>query len=969
MLLSNLPMAAFAAETSDPEIADTVSGSAQTDPAQADPAQTDPVQADPAQTDPVQTDPVQTEPAQTDPVQTDPVQTDPAQTDPVQTDPAQTDPVQTDPVQTDPVQTEPAQTEPAQTEPVEEETVKVVFVCEPADAMVSVYQLADGEKAFAEADEQNVYTLAPGSYYYDAALEGYVTLEKQELTVESTEETIEIPVSLKAAALDEADFLLKPAEDKKIADWCWVDLGGLLSEGTLTVSVVDAENPTSFDGIVSMLPTAIIAGENTVEIASWSCPEFVEGENGWPVEGTYLFTAQLPEGWVLDETAQALEVTVKLEENTDARMTSGVSIDGATFPDANFRGYVLSNFDTDHDYYLSDQELQAVTSICYNDDRAVLSNIIGVELFPNLESLYIIAFKVENLDLSQASSLVNLRISAGVSHLTLGNLEKLETLKLESVHQDTLDISEASNLKMLEIDEASISSLDVSNAANLVLLNLQKCYNLASLDLSRNTELENLTLNGAYGIERLNLKNNKKLEDLELIGNHSMRSLDVSENTQLVTMTCENVGFYNVDLSHNPNLQSFKCTLMVSYLITSPDEPVYVWYLDDSTPVLSHFYDVQGGTLDNNGALRPDVPGGTATMKYQCAGSFYSELTIGFDNSYSWHQDSNGWQYANDDGEFIPGLLVVDGQTYYFDEETGYMQTGWHEIETPWDEVKTHWYYFHPDGSMAHDEVVDGCYLNQSGWWIPNAQEPEWILENGKWKYRKSDGTFAQDGMEFIVDSMYAFDENGYMVIGWESYFYEGKDHSYYFGSDGRMVFGWLQLDGYYYYLSRPLYGLMVTGWNEIDGQTYYMDEAGRMQTGWLWIDGQCYYFNASGVLVRNQWIDGSYVGADGAWAQPQWVQDSYGWYYRQADGSCIYNSFAYIGGNTFYFNEYGYMVTGLQLIAGDYYYFNESGHMVTGWLWLDGSCYYFTSSGAMATNQWIDGSYVGADGAWQVIA
>ena len=220
---------------------------------------------------------------------------------------------------------------------------------------------------------------------------------------------------------------------------------------------------------------------------------------------------------------------------------------------------------------------------------------------------------------------------------------------------------------------------------------------------------------------------------------------------------------------------------------------------------------------------------------------------------------------------------------------------------------------------MATNQWIDGSYVGADGAWA----QPQWVQDSYGWYYQHADGSCTYNAFEDIGGGVFYFNEYGYMVTG-------------------------LQL---------------------IAGDYYYFNGSGYMVTGWLWLDGSCYYFTSSGAMATNQWIDGSYVGADGAWIQSQWVQDEYGWYYRQGDGSSIYSAFAYIGGNTFYFNDAGYMVTGWQWISGDFYYFNGSGHMLTGWQWLDGSCYYFTSSGAMATNQWIDGSYVGADGAWQVIA
>ena len=42
---------------------------------------------------------------------------------------------------------------------------------------------------------------------------------------------------------------------------------------------------------------------------------------------------------------------------------AGVTINSTNFPDANFRSYVSSNFDTNHDSYLNDSEINSIWKI------------------------------------------------------------------------------------------------------------------------------------------------------------------------------------------------------------------------------------------------------------------------------------------------------------------------------------------------------------------------------------------------------------------------------------------------------------------------------------------------------------------------------------------------------------------------------------------------------------------------------
>lgn len=77
---------------------------------------------------------------------------------------------------------------------------------------------------------------------------------------------------------------------------------------------------------------------------------------------------------------------------------------------------------------------------------------------------------------------------------------------------------------------------------------------------------------------------------------------------------------------------------------------------------------------------------------------------------------------------------------------------------------------------------------------------------------------------------------------------------------------GWQQKNGVWYNLSKE--GTVNTGWfKDSDGEWYYLDKSGAMQKGWFKdLDGQWYYLNESGVMEHDKYIDGYYVGSNGAW-------------------------------------------------------------------------------------------------------
>ena len=107
----------------------------------------------------------------------------------------------------------------------------------------------------------------------------------------------------------------------KILSWSWFDPEENLLDGRLELTGITEEAQPSFTEIIEYLPTAIIAqvgeGEDGEEknllITNWSCPEYVQDEEGrWPLEGTYEFKAELPEGYELAEGVDALVVEVSV---------------------------------------------------------------------------------------------------------------------------------------------------------------------------------------------------------------------------------------------------------------------------------------------------------------------------------------------------------------------------------------------------------------------------------------------------------------------------------------------------------------------------------------------------------------------------------------------------------------------------------------------------------------------------------
>lgn len=53
-----------------------------------------------------------------------------------------------------------------------------------------------------------------------------------------------------------------------------------------------------------------------------------------------------------------------------------------------------------------------------------------------------------------------------------------------------------------------------------------------------------------------------------------------------------------------------------------------------------------------------------------------------------WKQDSVGWWFQKDDGDYVKGSLAKIGSYWYYFNDAGYMQTGWLKFSNGWLEFR-----------------------------------------------------------------------------------------------------------------------------------------------------------------------------------------------------------------------------------------------------------------------------------------
>ncbi|MBP5561822.1 MAG: hypothetical protein J6X70_08515 [Muribaculaceae bacterium] len=312
-----------------------------------------------------------------------------------------------------------------------------------------------------------------------------------------------------------------------------------------------------------------------------------------------------------------------LPATAHAQLLAWVNVNEENFPDAVFRAYVSSNFDTDGDGKLTASEIvnAKVINLDKTNQSDKVHSLVGVEHLTALTSLDVTANALTSLDVSKNTQLIVLNCArnqleeldvtqnTALLFLTCNNNQiwwidlskntSLKSLICSSNDMSLLNVTQNEQLMTLECAQNKLKKLNVTqNTAlrrldclgnQLTALNLSyntsltylRCSSnpIDTLDVSHNTALTNLlceecqlteldvTQNTALKdltcarnqLEELDVSQNTLLEDLECSYN-LLTALDVSENTALTYLGCTDNQLYALDVSHNTNLENIKCS-------------------------------------------------------------------------------------------------------------------------------------------------------------------------------------------------------------------------------------------------------------------------------------------------------------------------------------------------------------------------------------------------------------------------
>lgn len=380
----------------------------------------------------------------------------------------------------------------------------------------------------------------------------------------------------------------------------------------------------------------------------------------------------------------------------------------------------------------------------------------------------------------------------------------------------------------------------------------------------------------------------------------------------------------------------------------------YIYLFQDNTIAFNNIYTIDGldyyfnseGKLLTDGFCRYYENEG---IEYKIIIASPSGAIIKTDG---WHCIDNMWFYI-ENTEIVRGWKELDGTSYYFDEQDGYLKTGlFSGLKKGTENEDFAYYYAYKNGAVAtHGWIYEDLlyhYADENDEIIINS----WQKIYGVDYYFDCNGVMAV-GQKYVppsdtrIGGIYVFDDTGRVLgcatgcSGWQLF-----DGNWYYTKEvGKTYTGWV--DGLYYIKDSKMVTGLVYDCNNPDGSIYYCDKNGIFKTGWIYDNEEdnWYYANSSGELQRGwQYIDNTWYYFDMAmYKGMHYIKDENRWAEFAPWGAYI----SYLNNNTWHLTQDGewYYITGEDTLCGtkniggvSYGFLNNK--MVTNNCYYDNGCY-----------------------------
>ena len=354
---------------------------------------------------------------------------------------------------------------------------------------------------------------------------------------------------------------------------------GDLTIKSITLTPNDSNIKVSGDAFIDINSKELVVYKDANPSVSLNCPDGVKLTSE-PTDflivvpaqkyvGGFTITINANEGIVVRTIKSDMTLnrsTLYPSEVFECKVGEGK--DNIVFDDANFKTYIIKNFDTDGDGEISHEEALAITKIDVDTDN--IESLSGIEYMTNLTELNCEGpfvwsgyepeegeGKLKTLDVSKNTKLTKLYCGFNqLSSLDLTNNLQLERLRCAGNYLSSLDVRNNTELTRITAYNNQLSSIDVSNNTKLAIIDLSN-NQLKSIDVSKNESLTTINCDDNL-ITELHTYNNSELTTI-YCSNNKLSSINVSKNAKLTALAINDNNVSEINISNNPELIHLFC--------------------------------------------------------------------------------------------------------------------------------------------------------------------------------------------------------------------------------------------------------------------------------------------------------------------------------------------------------------------------------------------------------------------------
>ena len=418
---------------------------------------------------------------------------------------------------------------------------------------------------------------------------------------------------------------------------------------SITFTPNNAGVKASGKAVINVNSTKLEMDDNSKPSVKLDCPDVKLSAQ--PTDFHFVVPAQIyPGGFTLTIATDKGDVvkTLKSDITLDRSVLYPIeafeckidSKENIIFEDANFKAYLVANFDTDGDGEISKEEALAITKIIVGTED--IESLAGIEHMANLTELRCEGpwsifepeedpeGKLKTLDVSKN---VNLTILyCGFNQLTsldVTNNPKIEQLRCAGNNLNSLDVSKNTELIEFEAYNNRLSSIDVSNNPELEYIDLTN-NQIKSIDVSNNPELDYIDLTNNQ-IKSIDVSKNLELERITCSDN-KLTSIDVTNNQKLTTLNISGNSIVKIDLGNNPELKHLICNKnKISELELSNNKKLKSLNVNDNnltSLTVNSCPEIKTLKANNNLIKEMDISELTSLFDFYCSGNPLETLYV-----------------------------------------------------------------------------------------------------------------------------------------------------------------------------------------------------------------------------------------------------------------------------------------------------------------------------------------------------